>query len=322
MREARALARAATRIMRGNVFWLVLVVFLAVLAFPVLAAMIPKTTSPLPAPIEGHYNYSPASILSSTYTVYYWIPNPMNVTQPQVLSVLFNATSLFGQTSSVDVHRLNATITSDDGRRLFSQVITEEKVLKQGQTWGPKQVAFTISNDTLRLAPGAQTGARVLISVSFDERAEIPLQGTQSYPKPPAAAPAQEIVVRSPYPAAQGASTFRFDLYQSLITAGLVSGLVYVLSGIWGVFMGLPRLVSYGSGFVSRETGRFMGRLAAFRAFASVGAALVLVLLANLGAAQNQINLMKVISDFFLGSRDLEALAAVALWIFGSIRLR
>jgi len=45
------------------------------------------------------------------------------------------------------------------------------------------------------------------------------------------------------------------------------------------------------------------------------------ILLANLGAAQNQINLLKVITDFFLGRQDVEALA-VGLWIGGSLRLR
>ncbi len=318
------LAAAATRVMRGNGFWLALVVFLLVLAIPILGAMIPKPAPAPVAPIDSHYNYSPGIVLSSTYTVYYHIPNPVNITQPQVLTVAFNATSLFWQTSSVDVHGVNVTITTDDGRRLFSQIVTDEKTLKQGQVWGPEQLPFTIGNDTLQLQPGAQTGAKVLIAVSFDEQAQIPLQGTKSYPKPPAAVPAQEIMVRSPYPAPQAApsSHFHFDIYQSLVTAGLVGGLVFVLSGFWSAFMGLPRPVDYGSGFVSRQTGRFVGRLTAFRAFASLGIGFMFIILANLGAAQNQMNLIKVITDFFLGRQDVEALAAVGLWIVGTLRLR
>jgi len=315
-RESGQMSYAIGRLLRGNLFWIVLLVVLLVFAAPIISLSIPK---PVPRPIEGNYDYQPAPLVTSTYRIHYGIPNPVNVTQLNVLSVFFNVSSLVGQTNSVEVHTLNVTITTAQGKRLFSQVVSDNRILKQGELWGPKQVPFAIDNATLQLAPGSDVKGRVMLSVSFDERADIPLQGTKNYPKL-AVVPVQEIVIRSPTVVVR--SAFQFDLYQSLVTGALVGGLVYVVASVADVFLGLPRPTLGGSVFRDPKTGQFVGRLAAFRAFLSVGFAFIFVVLANLGAAQNQINLMKVVTDIFLGRQDLEALVAVGLWIAGILRFR
>lgn len=314
--DVGALARPmyhAGALVKRHLPLVIILVMLAVFATMSLPSLIPK---PVPHPIDEEYEYKPLPAFTSVYGIRYYIPNPVNVTQPQTMSVSFNASSLYGQTNSVEVHWLNVTIIASDGKVLFTQLVRDDKVLTQGQVWGPKQVPFTIDNATVKLKSGSEIAGKVLISIGFDEIAAVPIAGPQHYAKT-AAVPEKEITIRSPY--ASLASAYKFDFYHSTVTAVLVGGLVFALSNIAAIFLALPRFDARlkGSGFRDPTTGQIVGTWKAYRAFISVAMGFVFVAIANIGAAGSQINLMKMITDFFLGRQDVEVLTAVSLWAIG-----
>jgi len=309
------LMHGAEGFVRRNLTILLVIMALLVFAMLTLPAFTPK---PVPNPIEGYYDYQPGVGVTSTYRITYRIPNPVNVTQPQTLTVSFNASSLVGQTNSVEVNWLNVTIVASDNKVLFTHIVNEAKKLKQGGVWGPKDILFTIDNSTVRLGPGSETTAKVLISISFDEILEVPFAGAQHYRKLGQASP-KDIVIRSPYGSPR--PVFQFDLYHALVTAAFVGGATYAAGGILGVVLGLPRRdTRLPSGFRDPATGRAVATLAAYRAIFSVLIGFGFVAMAQVGLiSEHQINLMKMITDFFMGRQDVEVLAAGFLWMGGAL---
>lgn len=295
-----------------RIYLVLAVLVVLVLAFAAIAYEI-QLPKPVPRSIDGYYNYEPAWGITSTYTLVYHIPNPVNVSQTQSLSVLFNATKLVGQTQSVEVHSLNVTILASSGNVLFTTVLREDKELKAGESWGPKQVVFMIDNRTVQIGPGSQTTAEVLISVTFDEIAALPL--SPHYSKT-ATVPTQQIVVCSPYAALT--RTYEFNWQESVVTAALIGGLFYVCYGFVSIVSRLPRPDRrLPSGFRDARTGRAVGTWSAYKAILSVVVGLAFVMLANFGMPAHQIDLMKLITDLFLGRLDIEVFAAVGSWIVG-----
>lgn len=285
-----------------------------------MQALVPK---PAPQPINGYLDYQPGVGITSTYRISYSIPNPINITQPQTLSIMFNAFSLVGQTSAVDVHSANVTIATSD-KVLFTQIIQDDKVLTQGQVWGPKQIQFVIDNSTLQLPRGSEATAKVLITVSFDEIFKVAYAiGTyqQNYTKS-ASAPALQVTLRSPYATVMPA--MQFDPQGLLITGMLLGGGLWVGWGVITYAQGLPRYDSRlaGSGFRDPRSGRTMSKWLAYKAFLIAGLGLVFTLFSQVGVAGYQINLLKMITDPFVGKQDLEVLLAAGLWISGTLMRR
>jgi len=309
--------------MKGLTFVVVVLALVALLvAISPLQALAPK---PIQQPINGYYDYRPGVGITSTYRISYSIPNPINITQPQTLSIMFNASTLVGQTSAVEVHSTNLTFVTNDNRLLFTQIIQDDKSLNQGQVWGPKRIQFVIDNGTLQLPKGSETVAKVLISVSFDEILKVSYViglYQQQYTKS-ALLPALEVTLRSPVAALQ--PSYHFDFYGSLVTLGFFGGIVFAGQNLVAVLNGLPsRDTRLRSGYRDRTNGRAVGRLAAYKAFSSVLLGLTFVVLANFGAAGYQMNLLKMVTDAHLGRPDVEVLISAILWMSGGLlgRLR
>jgi len=295
----------------GYIVLIVLVVCVLILGAIAYQLQLPEA---VPKPIDGYYDYRPAIAISSSYRISYHIPNPVNVSQTQALSVLFNVTNLVMQTQSAEVHSLNVTIVSAGGAVLFTNTLKEDVILKAGESWGPKQIEFVIDNRTLQVGPGSHVLAKVLISVVFDEIAVFPFP---AHSQKTAAVPQQEIVIRSPY-ALPVRETYVFSLRETLVTCILVGGLVYSMYGIRNVILNLPRPdPSLPSGWRSPKTGRAVRRWSANKAILSIVVGLVFVTLANLGMSTHQIDLMKLVSDFFLGKPDIQVLVGTCAWISG-----
>jgi hypothetical protein len=306
---------------RRNYLLLVLIALVALLGFSALQAVVPKPVLPAPQPIDGYYDYQPGVGLTSTYRISYSIPNPINITQSQTLTLMFNASSLVGFTSAVDVHSANVTIATTDNTVLFQQIIRDDEVLTQGQVWGPKQIQFIIDNQTLQLSKGSEVTAKVLISVSFDEVLKVAyVIGTyqQDYTKL-ASVPALQITICSPYAAV--IPVVQFDLQQLLVTGLLVGGGVWVVWGLIGYAQSMPRYDPRLAGphFRDPTTGQIMSRGLAYKAFLIAALGLVFALLSQIGMPAYQLNLTKMLTAPFVGQQDLEALFAAGLWISGTL---
>jgi hypothetical protein len=286
-----------------------------------MQALVPK---PAPQPINGYYDYQPGVGVTSTYRISYSIPNPINITQPQTLSIMFNASRLVGQTSAVDVHAANVTIATSNNKVLFMQIIQDDKVLTQGQVWGPKQIQFVIDNSTLQLSGGSEATAKVLIAVSFDEVFKVAyVIGTyqQNYTKS-ASAPALQVTLRSPYATLMPA--IQFDPQTLVVNGMLLGGAMWVVWGGIAYFRRLPRFDPRlaGPGFRDPGTGQIMSKGVAYKAFLIAALGLVFTLFSQVGLPGYQINLLKMFTDQLVGKQDLEVLLGVGLWIFGTLMSR
>jgi hypothetical protein len=276
------------------------------------------TPQPRPEAIDGSTEYRPNPIYSSTYVVSYHIPNPINISQPAALAVSFNVSSLVGQTSEADVHYVNITITTMDNQVLFARIINVGKELKQGEIWGPQWVPFSIGNSTLKLAPGTSTQVHVSISVSFDEVTVISLIITSQKSRTPQMAnvPVQTILVQNP--ASVLTQRNQIDLSHAALTTFLVGAIVYIIMQMGDFLFSLPRPdSSLPSGFRNPRTGQAMARWSSYRIFISLILAVLFIAIAQLGAKDTQVNLLRFVSDIFLGRFDFELYATMFLWIVG-----
>lgn len=281
---------------------------------------------PVPQPISNFYDYKPNPVYSSTYRISYQIPNPLMVGESAPLSVLFNASSLVGQTHEVEVHSLNVTVTTSDNHLLYQQIIIDDRILQQGGLWGPKTVNVVINNSTVNLAPGASTDAYVSISVTFDEISTTNLLITTIVQQHPqlAALPRQTITIQNPATVTPSSNeSYLPQLPQLALTGLLVGAIAFIILQMASYVGSLPRPDSrLPSGFRDPITGRAVGKWSTYKVFISLILSGMFVLLTQLGTPEQQTNILRFVSDLFLGRFDFEVTVTLLLWLGGFVLSR